>query len=287
MFGFKGKSPKSLTFSALVIGALIGASALSVWAQTSGTWTAPTATPPGNNIAAPINVSTAPQAKSGLLGLSNFLFNPAWTSGSVATGSILTALDSDGTVGWGAGGPGIISSSSSSLPSCSNGQILQMISGSWQCANPSSGGDSLIGVDISGNLGWGENGKITVIKTQEYNSIDPDMYNPSGVVSSHTVPADARYAMISFAGYYFTNHSNDIATEEVYVDLVNRTSSGFYAAEPEIYGDGKYNTSWQNSPLKDEKSIGSSAARGTVILTTDNYLVLTYVGGRAIFKYYK
>jgi len=90
---------KSLTFSALVIGALIGASALSVWAQTSGTWTAPTATPPGNNIAAPINVSTAPQSKSGLLGLSNFLFNPVGTSGSVATGSVLTAMDSDGTVG--------------------------------------------------------------------------------------------------------------------------------------------------------------------------------------------
>ena len=272
---------KSLTFSALVIGALIGASALSVWAQSSGSWTAPTATPPGNNIAAPINVSTAPQAKSGLLGLSNFLFNPAWTSGSVATGSILTALDSDGTVGWGAGGPGIISSSSSSLPSCSNGQILQMISGSWQCANPSSGGDSLIGVDISGILGWVENSKITVIKTPDYNFINSNMY-PSGVVSSHTVPADARYAMISFAGYYL----NDIATEEVYVDLVNRTSSGFYAAGPEINEAGRYNTSWQNSPLKDEKSIGSSAL-GTVILTTDNYLVLTYVGGRAIFKYYK
>ena len=105
-----------LSFSALVIGALIGASALSGWAQTSGTWTGPSATPPGNNIAAPINVSTAPQAKSGLLGLSNFLFNPAWTSGSVATGSILTALDSDGTVGWGTAAVSSGSSSSGGGP---------------------------------------------------------------------------------------------------------------------------------------------------------------------------
>ncbi|MEI6396797.1 MAG: hypothetical protein WCO48_01865 [Candidatus Taylorbacteria bacterium] len=92
---------KSLTFTAIAIGALLGASALSVLAQSSG-WSAPTATPPGNNVAAPLNVSTAPQAKSGLLGLSNLLFNPTWSAGSVTPGSVLTALDSDGTVGWGA-----------------------------------------------------------------------------------------------------------------------------------------------------------------------------------------
>ena len=120
---------KSLTFSALVIGALIGASALSVWAQSSGSWTAPTATPPGNNIAAPINVSTAPQAKSGLLGLSNFLFNPAWTSGSVATGSILTALDSDGTVGWGTGGSGSGGSCSVSITNVVAGTVYQNTTG--------------------------------------------------------------------------------------------------------------------------------------------------------------
>ncbi len=100
---------QSLTFTAVVIGALLGASALSVLAQTSGTWTAPTATPPGNNVPAPINVGDMKQAKTGILALSKFLFNSTGVSGSVATGSVLTALDSDGTVGWGAGGVGTMS----------------------------------------------------------------------------------------------------------------------------------------------------------------------------------
>ncbi len=40
----------------ITTGALIAAVALSALAQQTGTWTAPTATPPGNNVAAPINV---------------------------------------------------------------------------------------------------------------------------------------------------------------------------------------------------------------------------------------
>ena len=57
---------KSLTFTAVVIGALLGASALSVLAQSSG-WISPTATPPGNNVAAPINVGAITQEKTGSL----------------------------------------------------------------------------------------------------------------------------------------------------------------------------------------------------------------------------
>ncbi len=97
---------QSLTFTAVVIGALLGASALSVLAQTSGTWTAAPSNPPSNNVPAPLNIGDIKQAKTGILALSNFLFNNTGVSGSVATGSVLTALDADGTVGWGAGGGG-------------------------------------------------------------------------------------------------------------------------------------------------------------------------------------
>ncbi len=56
-----------LTASSLLIGGFIGASALVAFA--SGTWTAPTATPPDGNVDAPINVGSVYQNRSGKLGL--------------------------------------------------------------------------------------------------------------------------------------------------------------------------------------------------------------------------
>ncbi|MEI6396758.1 MAG: hypothetical protein WCO48_01655 [Candidatus Taylorbacteria bacterium] len=83
---------KSLTFTAVVIGALLGASALSVLAQSSS-WIAPTATPPSNNVAAPINVGSSPQWKMGSLGIG---INPInWS-----------ALDVNGDVSIRGGGSG-------------------------------------------------------------------------------------------------------------------------------------------------------------------------------------
>lgn len=100
-----------ISASFLVIGFLAGATALSTLA--TGTWTAPTATPPDGNTDAPINVSTAAQVKTGLLGLSDSMIknlqvltgegtsttNTTIGTGGVA-GKVLMAIDKDGTVGW-------------------------------------------------------------------------------------------------------------------------------------------------------------------------------------------
>lgn len=93
-----------LTIAALAIGFLAGASALSALAQT-GTWTAPTSAPPGGNVSAPLNVGSGVQAKTGLLGLSSLQFNPGGAS-NVISGSVLTAMDNYGTVGWAASAGG-------------------------------------------------------------------------------------------------------------------------------------------------------------------------------------
>jgi|GEM_PF-1733388 len=79
---------KSLTFTAVVIGALLGASALSVLAQSSG-WISPTATPPGNNVSAPINVSSSTQEKAGSLILDSGLgvFGQAFMMDHVGIGT--------------------------------------------------------------------------------------------------------------------------------------------------------------------------------------------------------
>jgi hypothetical protein len=85
-------------FVTLAVGFLAGATALSALA--AGTWTAPTAPPPGGNVDAPLNVGSTAQAKTGLLGLSSFLFNPTGTA-NITPGSVLTAADANGDVGWG------------------------------------------------------------------------------------------------------------------------------------------------------------------------------------------
>ncbi len=139
-----------LAKTGILAGALIGALALSALAQSSGTWTAPTATPPGNNVAAPINVGgggdplTYPQIKTGLLGLSNLVVNnlqvltgegTTTTNTTVGTGGIsgkvLTAIDSNGTVGWRvAGGGGWGGSCSVALTSVNNNSVYQNTSSS-------------------------------------------------------------------------------------------------------------------------------------------------------------
>ena len=83
-------------------------------------WTHPHSTPPtcitdpanpnyDPGCLAPINVGDSTQSKTGLLGLAKFLFNPTATP-NITVGSVLTAMDTSGTVGWsssGGGGGGI------------------------------------------------------------------------------------------------------------------------------------------------------------------------------------
>ena len=94
---------KSLTFASVVIGALLGASALSVLAQTSGSWTAPTVAPPGGNVAAPLNIGTTLQEKLGSLlidGNLGVMGNLVIATGTPSAGKVLTALNNTGLVTW-------------------------------------------------------------------------------------------------------------------------------------------------------------------------------------------
>ena len=90
-------SKSLLSLTSFIIGGFIGASALVALADWSG---APSSAP-DNNAAAPINVSSLAQVKTGLLSLGNFQFAPASMSASGTAGKVLTAIDDFGTVGWG------------------------------------------------------------------------------------------------------------------------------------------------------------------------------------------
>ena len=115
---------KQVLSSALVaLGFLRGATALSALAD----WTGPHSAPPtcitdpsNSNFDAgclpPINVGTPTgpgQVKLDLLGLANFQFTPPGMAGKVSVGSVLTALDNNGTVGW-------QSVAAAGSPSCNN-----------------------------------------------------------------------------------------------------------------------------------------------------------------------
>ena len=89
----------TLSLFALAIGALIGTSALQVYA--TGTWTAPSTTPPSGQVDAPINAGSASQTKTGLLGLANLLVtNLTVATGTPVAGQVLTALDAQGDAVW-------------------------------------------------------------------------------------------------------------------------------------------------------------------------------------------
>ena len=108
-----------LTASSLIIGGIIGASALVALAD--NTWvSAPTLTNPVtcdssiNGCNPPINVGSVTQTKAagltiqGLLSTNGFLFHPSGTT--VPVGSTLVATDTSGTVAWAAPGATTISS---------------------------------------------------------------------------------------------------------------------------------------------------------------------------------
>jgi hypothetical protein len=105
------KSSALLTRIAILSGLALGAFAFSAVA---GSWTAAPPNPPNNNADAPINVggggpvgtaSNYAQSKSGLLALASLMFDPGGAT-NIPVGSVLTAVDNYGTVGWGATGSG-------------------------------------------------------------------------------------------------------------------------------------------------------------------------------------
>ena len=91
---------QTLTIATIAIGFIAGASALSVLAQTSGGWTAPTAAPPGGNVASPINTGSTAQQKGGWLGVTGLITaNLQIASGTPGLGNILVS-DANGYASW-------------------------------------------------------------------------------------------------------------------------------------------------------------------------------------------
>jgi hypothetical protein len=90
------KNEKFIKRVASVTGLLLGAFVLSAVA---GTWTAPASTPPNGNVDAPLNVGIDTQTKNGTIYLKGLAVNPTGTA-NITVGSVLTATNADGTVGW-------------------------------------------------------------------------------------------------------------------------------------------------------------------------------------------
>lgn len=87
------------SLSVLVLGFVIGASALTAIAQVVPGWNPAPANPPSGNVSAPLNTGALAQVKTGLLTLANLVFNPTGTP-TVKRGDVLTAVDTSGTVMW-------------------------------------------------------------------------------------------------------------------------------------------------------------------------------------------
>jgi hypothetical protein len=130
-----------ITLGALVGGFIIGASALVAVADT-GMWSAPTANPTGNNTPAPINVGggndpyTYSQIKTGLIGLNNAIINSLQILTAAGTttstkGSVLSAIDNNGDVGW-------VATSSLGLSGGSSG-VSKIVAGTNVTISPTTG----------------------------------------------------------------------------------------------------------------------------------------------------
>ncbi len=94
------KTSVILSRIAILAGLCLGSFAL---AAAAGTWVAPTAPPPGNNVDAPLNAGSVLQEKAGGLWIHKGLSvdgNLIIATGTPIKGAFLTALDNFGTVGW-------------------------------------------------------------------------------------------------------------------------------------------------------------------------------------------
>ena len=152
----------TIALSALVI---IGVSTLQAW-------TGPTQAAPNGNVSAPLNIGPTQQTKIAGLGLgslvvtggsvfnngilvanaSSTLFaNPTIfangikiTSGSPATGKILTSSDNLGNTTWAAAPTG-----GTTLPTCTNGQVLKNNGSTWGCGTDNNTGTAIISTSCS------------------------------------------------------------------------------------------------------------------------------------------
>ena len=84
--------------------------ALSIGISYVSAWTAPTATPPSNNVSAPVNVSSNAQLKTGDFSAWTLISNSVITNAlriptGASAGKVLTA-DASGNATWQAGTPG-------------------------------------------------------------------------------------------------------------------------------------------------------------------------------------
>lgn len=88
------------TLSSIKILALAFILALGIGMVSAATWQGPTASPPGGNVDAPLNVSSAEQEKPGILRLAG-LYTEAFrlVDGNQGAGKVLTS-DADGVASW-------------------------------------------------------------------------------------------------------------------------------------------------------------------------------------------
>ena len=186
---------------ATITGLALGAFALSALA--TGTWTAPSAAAPNGNVDAPINVGGGTagniysQTKTGFLTLANFIFNPTLTPGSVTAGSVLTAKDTNGTVGW-------------ASINCSVGQALQGIDadGTPICTLLSPGPvyipKSVDSYSITLNMTVGSDFLGMTAAPTIYLSRTTSIYNQIGdcILSAHTRSKSCTFSDLP-AGQYF------------------------------------------------------------------------------------
>jgi hypothetical protein len=143
----------------LVGGFTLGAGVLVALAQTTG-WTAAPGTPPSSNVAAPLNVSSNTQTKTGLLGLANLLVSGTFSLyASTTPGQVLAALDNAGTVGWktvssggdkliGVAATGISTSASVAIPAGSTYAIIDVTGVEYGGGGDQSPGGGEIYVDL-------------------------------------------------------------------------------------------------------------------------------------------
>lgn len=87
----------------------------------SAAWTEPAAAPPGGNVAAPLNVSNAPQTKAGTLTLQGGLTTTAVGTRNLTIDSTATDATAAGKITAGVGGTGSQSTVSGTAPSISAG----------------------------------------------------------------------------------------------------------------------------------------------------------------------
>lgn len=117
----------------MILGIIIGA-----WVHFSNAWVGPTESPAGGNVGAPINTSQNTQVKSGGLGIGGLLqvagngffqlnnnvaqadLTPAPVGTAPEPGSVLTAVDTNGTAAWVKGVSAVAGSPAFTLVSAGN-----------------------------------------------------------------------------------------------------------------------------------------------------------------------